>query len=63
MLDDKLLDLKGLGTNDCADFAQVNALDGLVDHERLGKQAEHAVQTDARAVQEGRDGHDADVDQ
>ena len=31
MLDDKLLDLKGLGTNDRADFAQVNALDGLVD--------------------------------
>ena len=63
MLDDKLLDLKGLGTNDRADFAQVNALDGLVDHKRLGKQAEHAVQTDARTVQEGRDGHDADIDQ
>ena len=41
----------------------MNALDGLVDHERLGKQAKHAIQTDARAVQEGRDGHNADIDQ
>ena len=63
MLDDKLLDLKGLGTNDRADFAQVNALDGFVDHKRLGKQAEHAIQTDTRAIQKGRDGHDADIDQ
>ena len=63
MLDDKLLDLKGLGTNDRADFAQVNALNGFVDHECLGKQAEHAIQTDTRAIQKGRDGHDADIDQ
>ena len=63
MLDDKLLDLKGLGTNDRADFAQVNALNGFVDHKRLGKQAEHAIQTDTRAIQKGRDGHDADIDQ
>ena len=63
MLDDKLLDLKGLGTNDRADFAQMNALNGFVDHKRLGKQAEHAVQTDTRAIQKGRDGHDADINQ
>ena len=63
MLDDKLLDLKGLGTNDRADFAQMNALNGFVDHKRLGKQTEHAVQTDTRAIQKGRDGHDADIDQ
>ena len=41
----------------------MNTLDSLIDHERLGKQTEHAVQTDARAVQERRDGHDADIDQ
>ena len=63
MLDDKLLDLKGLGTNDRADLTKMDALDGLVDHKRLGKQAEHAIQTDTRAIQEGRDGHDADIDQ
>lgn len=37
MLDDKLLDLKGLGTNDRADLTKVNALNGFVDHKRLGK--------------------------
>ena len=63
MLDDKLLDLKGLGTNDRADLTKMNALDGLVDHKRLGKQAEHAIQTDTRTIQKGRDGHDADIDQ
>ena len=63
MLDDKLLDLKGLGTNDRADLTKMDALDGLVDHKRLGKQAEHAIQTDTRAIQKGRDGHDADIDQ
>ena len=41
----------------------MNALDGLVDHKRLGKQAKHAIQTDTRAIQKGRDGHDADIDQ
>ena len=41
----------------------MNALDGLVDHKRLGKQAEHAIQTDTRTIQKGRDGHDADIDQ
>ena len=63
MLDDKLLDLKGLGANDRTDLTKVNALDSLVDHKRLGKQAKHAVQTDARAIQESRNGHDADIDQ
>ena len=41
----------------------MNALDGLIDHKRLGKQAKHAVQTDARTVQESSDRHDADIDQ
>ena len=63
MLDDKLLDFARFGANNRTDLTKVNALDSLVDHKRLGKQAEHAIQTDARAVQEGRDGHDADIDQ
>ena len=63
MLNDKLLDLTRLGANDRTDLAQVNTLDSLVDDERLGKQAEHAVQAYARAIQKGRDGHDADIDQ
>ena len=63
MLDDKLLDLKGFGANDRADLTKMDALDGFVDHECLGKQAKHAIQTDTRAIQKGRDGHDADIDQ
>ena len=41
----------------------MNALNGFVDHKRLGKQAEHTIQTDTRAIQKGRDGHDADINQ
>ena len=41
----------------------MNALDGLIDDERLGKQAKHTVQADARAIQKSGDGNDADIDQ
>ena len=41
----------------------MDALDGLIDHQRLGEQAEHAVEAHARTVQHRRDAHDADIHQ
>ncbi len=48
--------------DDLADLALADGLDGGVDHEGLGDEAQDAPQADARAVEHGRGADDGDID-